>query len=58
MLKIIEGMEMNTSLTNFYMYKGSEVDNDYANYLIDEIFRDEGLSPINIELNKCVAMCN
>lgn len=41
---------MNALLTNFYIYKGSEVDDDYANYLIDEIFRDEGLKPVNIEL--------
>lgn len=50
MFNIIEGIEMNALLTNFYLYRGSEVDDDFANYLIDKIYREGGLKLLNLEL--------
>lgn len=39
------------AITKVYIYKGSEVDNKMANYLIDEIYRKKGMSPLNSEKN-------
>lgn len=37
-------------LSKIFIYKGSEVNNNFANYLIDNIYRKEGLVPLNSEL--------
>lgn len=39
-------------LSEIFLYKGSEVDNNFANYLIDEIYRGKKLFLINVELKK------
>ena len=41
---------MTDLLERVYIYNGSEVDNNYANYLIDEIYLRQNLIPLNREL--------
>jgi hypothetical protein len=38
-------------LSEIYLYKGSEVDDQLANYLIDIVYREKKLFLINIEHN-------
>lgn len=38
-------------LSEIYLYKGSEVDNQLADYLIDVIYKEKKLFIINVELN-------
>ena len=37
-------------LSQIYLYKGSEVDDQTANYLIEEIYQKKGLFLLNTEL--------
>lgn len=37
-------------MEEIYLYKGSDINNNKANYLIDTIYREKKLIPVNIEL--------
>lgn len=38
-------------LSEIFLYKGSEVDDHFANFLIDVIYREQKLFLINVERN-------
>ena len=46
----MEDKEMMGVLEEIYLYKGSNINNSEANYIIDIIYREKKLIPINIEL--------